>query len=365
MRDAAASERESPVTPLPIFDGHNDTLAALYRRGLSFFEEHAQGHLDLPRAQRGGLIGGIYAIFPPAPPDSPESDPLYGLQMTEEGYALAPNSPVEPGYARAFTDAVLKLLDTWEQAPGEPVRVVRTYEDLHANRDAGRHSLVLHFEDAAAIEADLSNLEAYYQRGLRSLGLVWSRPNAFGCGVPFRYPHSPDTGPGLTPAGKQLVRACNRLGIQIDLAHLNERGFWDAAALTTAPLVVSHAGVHALCASTRNLTDAQIDSVGQSNGVIGVIFEPGNLRRDGRPGVATPLMGIVEHIDYIAQHIGVEHVAFGSDFDGADMPQDLPDVASLPRLIAALHDRGFDQTALEKIAYRNWFRVLQAAWRSS
>ena len=84
---------------------------------------------------------------------------------------------------------------------------------------------------------------AVYEAGLRSLGPVWSRSNAFGHGVPFRCPSSPDTGPGLTDLGKELIGACNRLGILIDLSHLNERGFWDVAAISNAPLVATHSNV--------------------------------------------------------------------------------------------------------------------------
>src|SRR5436309_8111312 len=95
------------------------------------------------------------------------------------------------------------------------------------------------------IEPDLENLEAFYGRGLRSLGVVWARPNAFAHGVPFRFPSSPDVGDGLTDDGKRLVAACNRLGILLDLSHLNERGFWDVAAASDAPLVATHSNVHA------------------------------------------------------------------------------------------------------------------------
>ena len=91
----------------------------------------------------------------------------------------------------------------------------------------GAVTAIVHLEGAEPIAPDLSNLEGWYERGLRSIGLVWSRPNAFAEGVPFRFPSSPDTGAGLTDAGRELVRACNRLGILVDLSHLNEAGFWD------------------------------------------------------------------------------------------------------------------------------------------
>jgi membrane dipeptidase len=357
------------MTRFPVFDGHNDTLTQLYLPerggGRSFFQPGATGHIDLPRAREGGLIGGIFAIFTPPPSDAPERDPTYGATFTEDGYDVKMHHPLDYAYASRFTGSVLDFLGQLEADAAGEIGLVHSWRDLERNLETGRLSVVLHFEGAEAIRPDLTNLEDYYARGLRSLGLTWSRPNAFGCGVPFRFPHSPDTGPGLTEAGRGLVKACNRLGIVIDLAHINEQGFWDVANLTDAPLVVGHAGVHALCPSTRNLTDAQIDAVGQSGGVIGIIFEPTNTRSDGKPvpDTPTPLTEIVRHISYVVERIGVDHVAFGSDFDGAEMPEDLRDVTGLPRLLQALQDQGYDDRVLEKIAYKNWFRVLQATWK--
>ena len=263
-----------------VFDGHNDTLIHLYLKergkGRSFFEESTVGQLDLPRAVKGGMIGGIFSIFSPTPKTSVEANDLYGFAFTPNGYKQTLRSPIDPAYAREFTDAVIDFLYHLEAASNGKFGVVKDVAELRDNRQKGVLSAVLHFEGAEAIREDLGNLESYYDQGLRALGLVWSRPNVFGCGVNFEYPHSPDTGPGLTLAGKQLIKECNRLGILIDLAHITEKGFWDAAKLSTAPLVVSHADVYALCPSTRNLTDAQIDAVGKSGGVIGINFEPFN-----------------------------------------------------------------------------------------
>jgi membrane dipeptidase len=354
------------VAQTHVFDGHNDTLVELYapEEGppRSFFERGETGHIDLPRAQEGGLIGGIFAIFTPAPEGSPERDRNFGLTITEDGYEVKRYSPVDHDYARKFTDSVIDYLFQLEAEADGQIALVRGYRDLEEYLQKGILSIVLHLEGAAAIEEDLGNLEAYYDEGVRSIGLVWSRPNAFGQGVPFIFPHSPDTGAGLTGAGRELVKGCNHLGISIDLAHINERGFWDVAALSDAPLVVSHAGVHAICASTRNLTDRQIDAIGESNGLLGIIFAPGMTREDGKRDGDIPPEGIVRHIDYVAQRIGIDHVALGSDFDGAHMPSALADVAHLPNLIRALRDAGYDDDALEKVAYRNWFRVLQDTW---
>jgi membrane dipeptidase len=218
-------------------------------------------------------------------------------------------------------------------------------------------------EGAEAIADDLSNLADWYDRGLRSIGIVWSRPNAFAEGVPFRFPASPDTGPGLTDAGRALVRACNELGILVDVSHLNERGFWDVAASSDRPIVATHSNAHALCASTRNLTDAQLDAVRDSGGVVGVNFAVTFLREDGMNSFEeTGLDEIVRHVDYFADRMGIDHVAFGSDFDGAVVPAALGGVAGLPRLVDALRER-YEPDEVDRITHGNWLRVLDATWK--
>ncbi len=167
-------------------------------------------------------------------------------------------------------------------------------------------------------------------------------------GVPFRFPHSPDTGTGLTDAGTALVKACNNLGIMVDLAHLNERGFFDVAAISSAPLVVTHADVYAICPSTRNLTDDQIDAVAASGGVIGINFEPINTHPQASIDQDVPLTQITAHIDYIADRVGIDHVAFGSDFDGADMPRALKDTSWFTRPNRAIAASGLRSTGAGK-----------------
>jgi membrane dipeptidase len=218
-------------------------------------------------------------------------------------------------------------------------------------------------EGADGIDADLSELEKLYRSGLRSLGPVWSRPNTFGHGVPFAWPRSPDTGPGLTPAGKDLVRACNRLGIMIDVSHLNEKGFWDVAGLSAAPLVATHACAHAICSSTRNLTDKQLDAIRESDGVVGVNFSVNDVRPDAQDNADTPLCLLTRHFLYLADRIGIDRVAIGSDFDGATIPAAIKDASGLPNLIAALRAGGFDDDSIRKIAFDNWMRVFRLTWR--
>ena len=155
---------------------------------------------------------------------------------------------------------------------------------------------------------------------------------------------------------------CNELGIMIDLAHLNARGFWEVAEISGAPLVSTHTAANALCRTARNLTDEQIDAIGQTHGVLGVNFHVGDLRADAVRDPDTPLSEIARHVDYVVDRIGVDHVAFGSDFDGAIMSDELGDVSGLPRLIALLQERGYSDDDLTKLAHGNWVRLLSSTW---
>jgi membrane dipeptidase len=245
------------------------------------------------------------------------------------------------------------------------LRVARRIEDFDATRDGHGNApplAVMHLEGAEAIDTELEALDHWYASGLRSLGLVWSRSNAFASGVPFISPSSPDTGPGLSRAGMQLVRRCAELGILVDLSHLNEKGFRDVAKLDAGPLVATHSGVHALCQSSRNLTDRQLDAIGGSGGLVGIVFACPFLRADFQNDEDTPLELIVDHARYVADRVGIEHVALGSDFDGATIPAALGDAAGIPKLLEAFAARGFGDDEIEAIAWGNWRRVFAAWW---
>lgn len=350
---------------IPVFDGHNDVLMTLTHpnkpEGIprTFFERGTRNHLDLPRAREGGFAGGMFAIFVEDSNRIPLNDKIV---YTDAGYAVEMESPVDARLALRDTVAMMAYVFRMEAESGGQVRVVRTADELDACLQDGTLAIVLHFEGAEAIGPDLDALYVFYEAGLRSLGPVWSRPNVFGTGVPFRYPSSPDIGSGLTDAGTALVRACNDLGVLVDLAHMNENGFWDVARITTAPLVVTHSAAAAITPFARNLTDRQLDAIGESGGVVGLAYFVGCLREDGRWERDMPLSQMVKHIDYIASRIGIDHVALGSDFDGASIPEAMGDVTGLPRLFAALRDAGFDDDALHKIAHGNWQRVLRQTW---
>ncbi len=147
--------------------------------------------------------------------------------------------------------------------------------------------------------------------------------------------------------------------MQMDVSHMNEKAFWDTAHHSTSPLVATHSNAHALCPQPRNLTDQQLRAIRDSGGVVGVNFGNAFLRADGRRDSDTPLTTIVRHIDYLINIMGEDHVALGSDFDGITLPDELGDVAGLPRLINTLRASGYDQLVLDKLLWRNWLRVLK------
>jgi membrane dipeptidase len=338
---------------IPVFDGHNDTLTR--DDADRFVGGREGGHIDLRRAHAGGLAGGVFALFSEGPV---EEEIVH--QLAGGGYEVQLATPIGHDVAAAETTRAAGRMLGLERAGH--LRIVRAPGDLDAALADGVIAAVMSLEGAEAIDPGLEALELWYAAGVRLIGPVWSRPNVFGHGVPFAFPGTPDTGPGLTPEGVALVRRCGELRIAVDLSHLNEAGFWDVARIGAGPLFASHSGVHALSPATRNLTDAQLDAIGGSGGLVGVVFATRFLRDDGADDPDTPLTAVVEHVRYVADRIGVEHVALGSDFDGADIPAAIGDVTGLPRLLDALREDGFSDAELHAIAWGNWRRVLESAW---
>ncbi|HEY8704123.1 MAG TPA: dipeptidase [Gaiellaceae bacterium] len=335
---------------IPVVDGHNDALLRVWRSGESLRERGDDGHLDLPRMREGGIAAGFFAIF--VPEDDYTGDPREAVVATDDGWEVPFDGPLTFERASAVAHELAAIAE-------RDLTLIRTIADLERCLAGDEPGAILHFEGAEPIEPGLGNLDGWIERGLRSLGIVWSRPNAFGCGVPFHYPGTPDVGPGLTDAGRGLVRACNERGVMLDLAHLNERGFFDVAALSDAPLVVSHTAAHALAPMPRSLTDAELDAIGDSGGLVGVVFDTVMTRSDGDLVFDTPLDVIAGHIEYIAERIGLDHVALGSDFDGCFPPAALDDASKMQALLDAL---GWSDDELAKLAHGNWLRVLRDTW---
>jgi membrane dipeptidase len=352
---------------MPFFDGHNDALLRLWKRtgggaARAFIDGESKGQLDLPMAVQGGFAGGMFAIFVPSPKNQvTTSDNAPPVSGTAPGAPMPP--PLDLTTAHAAVTSMASILFRIEREAEGRMRVCRTAPDIRHCIKTNVLAAVLHIEGAEAIDPEFETLDVLHQAGLRSLGPVWSRPNIFGHGVPFRCPSSPDTGPGLTDLGKELVRACNRLKILIDLSHLNEKGFWDVAGLSDAPLVATHSNAHALSPHSRKLTDKQLAAIHETGGMVGVNFAVSFLRADGRQDSDTPVELILDHVEHFIKHVGEDGVGFGSDFDGAMIPKGLGNAAGLPALVAVMRARGYGEALIEKLCWRNWLRVLERTWR--
>ncbi len=347
---------------LPVFDGHNDVLLYLAEKkdedgGVRRFLDGDMGaHIDLKKARSGGFAGGLFAVF--VPTSSIEDD---DHKMQGQRYDLPLAKPLDIAPAQKATAAMMALLDHIVQASDGAVRKCRSVADIRTCMKAGAMAAVLHFEGVEQIDAGLTMLETYHSAGLRSLGPVWSRPNIFGHGVRFRYPSSPDTDPGLTEAGKALVKACNELRIAIDLSHLTEKGFWDVANSSSAPLIASHSNAHALCKNSRNLTDKQLAAIKDSGGLVGINFVTCFLREDGQMTDAS-LDDIVRHADYLIERLGEGGVGLGSDYGSVKVPQEIGDISKLQKLVQAFRSHGYNDALLRKICSENWLNVLERIW---
>ncbi len=343
----------------PVFDGHNDVLTRLWKKSPGqaaslFIQGDGEGHLDLPRMQRGGLGGGFFAIWIP----NGEGASFNFEDLQGEQYDLPLPPPVAHADALNIALAQAAILIQIERASGGQVKICHDAAALQHCIDHNILGAILHIEGAEAIDEDFHSLHVLHAAGLRSLGPVWSRPTRYGHGVPFRYPSTPDIGPGLTDDGKRLIKACNDLKIMVDLSHLNEAGFRDVLAISDAPLVATHSNAHGICPSARNLTDWQLDAIAESDGMVGVNFATCFLRADGQMTEDTPLQTILVHLDYLIDKLGEDRVGFGSDFDGAIVPTEIGDATGLINLRQAMTAHGYNNDVMDKLCYRNWLALL-------
>lgn len=346
---------------IAVFDGHNDVLSKLHgsrpEDPSNAFIEGYDAAIDVPKSKVGGFAGGFFAVY--VPPLEIDHEARLAA-MTADRYALPLPPELDRDYAAGVVKAQIDIL--FELETREALSICRTVGDIRDAMDAGRMAAILHMEGAEAIDPDLQMLETLHQRGLRSLGPVWSRPTIFGHGVPFAFPSTPDTGPGLTEAGERLVKRCNELGILIDLSHMNEAGFWDIARLSGAPLVATHSNAHAICPHARNLTDKQLHAIRDSGGMVGLNLATAFLRADGRMLPEVPFEVLMRHLDHLLGILGEDHVGLGSDYDGAVVPGQLASVADLPKLVDAMRLHGLGEPLIEKLCTGNWLRALAHSW---
>ena len=325
--DAAALHQESIV-----IDGHCDTLMGIQMREQGFppFLKHLEaekGHIDLERLKAGGV--------------------------TAQNFACYLRSQFLPAQAVRET---LRMIDTFyhfQEQHADKLCLATSAADIERAKAEGKVAGILSMEGAEGLEGDLGVLRMMYRLGVRWIGLTWSHRNQAADGVAELR-----TGGGLTEFGVKLVAEMNRLGMIVDIAHLAPAGVEDVFELCRGPVVASHANAHALCPVPRNLTDAQLEKLAASGGVIGMVYVPGFITDGQEPAT---LDKVLDHVDHIVRVIGVDHVGLGSDFDGfgGPPPVGLEDVSRTPNVTAGLLERGYGAQDVKKILGGNWLRVIR------
>lgn len=352
-------DNKQPSVRVPVFDGHNDVLTQLRDSGgvaaAASFLDKTEFHIDAAKSAKGGLAGGFFAMWV----DSPSEQNYQALMQQSEYDVPLPASVPQASALSVVLEQAAILLELQKLGA---VKICLDVADLKQALSEEPLAAILHLEGCEAIDENFHALDVLYAAGLRSLGPVWSRSNIFGHGVPFRYPSTPDVGGGLTELGIELVRRCNRMGILIDLSHLNERGFNDVARSSTAPLVATHSNAHSLCSHARNLHDGQLEVIKASSGMVGLNFACSFLREDGRMLPDVPMEQMLRHLDYLITHLGEDGVGLGSDFDGATVPDVIGSSAGLQSLVQAMRSHGFGEVLISKLCYSNWINVLERTW---
>lgn len=346
-----------------IFDGHNDLLTRLWLSKSDdpvhdFIYGELPGHLDLQRCRRVGWMGGLFSIFLPPYAYVKNNHP----EKLSNASGLDSDADFSPQQIVDICCAQLALAEQLQDRSNGQIQICTTLAQIKACQQNQQLAIVLHLEGAEVLAIKPELFDVFYDAGLRSIGPLWNRKTIFGDGLNASFPHSPDTGSGLTKQGKDLILECSKKNMLIDVSHMNERAFWDTLETIHQPIVATHSNAHTLCPQARNLTDPQLDAIKQSGGLVGVNFDVAFLRSDGKRDTQTSLDVIVDHLAYLADHLGEDQVGFGSDFDGCLLPDELGDVSKIGRLLERMQQRHFSDTLIEKITAKNWFRVLDKIW---
>jgi membrane dipeptidase len=293
-------------------------------------------HFDLPRAREGGLDAAVMGlVINPAEVREELMLPLQVLDWWEDEHGVAQ------------TLATLDLLAALADEQPDQIAFVRRASDIPYEMASGRFVAMAGLEGAHGIEGDLANLQPLYERGLRMLGLVHFQ--ATEAGYPMTVPSF--YGEGLTDFGQQLVAELERLGIVVDLAHLNAAGVMGALLQMRRPCVVSHSACRALNEHPRNLTDQQLREIGDRGGVIGIAV--------GRDFIGGGLSRFLDHVEHAIDVAGPHAVALGTDYDGFIVPvPGMGDVRSYPFITQGLLDRGRDPALIAQLLGANALRVL-------
>ncbi|UCG52567.1 MAG: dipeptidase [Candidatus Latescibacterota bacterium] len=359
-----------------ILDTHVDTPYRLWNNPEDISNHTEKGDFDYPRARQGGLNALFMAVF-----TSPETE--------------------RKGTARALADSLIDMVEGFPVKWPEKFEIVSTVEAVRRTSRGEKIAILLGMENAAPIAGDLRNLEYFYGRGVRYITLAHAEDNHI-CDSSF---DDSRTWKGVSPFGRAVIKEMNRLGIMIDVSHISDDAFYQVMELSEAPVIASHSGCrHFTPGWERNMSDDMISLLAEKGGVIhinfGSIFVNDDCRRRFSEGQQraerfakennlgwrdkrvreiwteylkenpigfADISDVANHIDHVIELVGVNHVGFGSDFDGLgdSLPVGLKDVSDYPNLIHELLKKGHSEKDIENICSGNLFRVMKEVERVS
>ncbi|MEZ3436360.1 MAG: dipeptidase [Lachnospiraceae bacterium] len=327
---------------MKFIDTHCDSLMIALMRGGENPDLYDAScvSVDFKRMKEGGQMAQFFAIF--LPPQ--EAYKMMGVpEIPEEDYIAA---------CRGILMANL-------EKHSDKISLARNAAELRANEDAGKLSAVLSMEDGRAVWGKLKNLKQFYDMGVRALSLTWNAKNCFGS------PNSREPGimnEGLTDFGKEAVEYMQELGMLVDVSHLSDGGFKDVADICKKPFIATHSNCRALCPHPRNLTDDMLRTLGNAGGVTGINFGPEFLNEDIECKDSTAAL-MAKHARHMADTGGIDCVGIGSDFDGIQGNLEISDCSKVYLLEDALKKEGFSGGEIEKIFWKNTFRVIEDAMK--
>lgn len=319
-----------------LFDIHGDILTDVTIKRLAG-KKHVIRDYHLSRFKKGGQVGGIFVLWIDPPHDEyPE---------------------------KRFLESI-RCIFTELQENQDILQVFDSQSGFNCAIENDKLAIFLGIEGLQAIGDQVEFLYTLYQMGFRHAGLTWNEQNALATGV------CGDPECGLTDSGKEAIRIMESLDMILDVSHANDKTFYNIMDVCTKPLIASHSNVRALCDLPRNLKDDQIKLIAQSGGVIGInaFHEFVDLKRENRD-----VEHLIKHIDYIAEMVGIDHVAFGFDFfeylsqntTNSFIHEEyvgtlgLEDISKGEQLQAELEKHGYSREDIEKISYKNFIRLLK------
>lgn len=327
---------------MKIFDGHADIWFDVAKHRKNGCENIVKNY-HLERFKQGNVMGGIFVSF---------LDYCYNDENAEKEFIY-----------------MLNAANHEINSNPEIFHIIKNKGDFEKGINSGKLNVLMGIEGLRAIKDNLDWLDTLYNLGYRHATLTWNEENALATGAGGNAEH------GLSEAGRKAVKKMNELGMVVDVSHANEKTFWDIYEICEKPFIASHSNAKALCDVPRNLTDAQIKAVAEKGGVIGVNAYAGFVKIcdyssldvvENADTSKNPLLSeYVDHIDYIINLVGINHVGLGFDFcEYLDdeyitaIPKNLENASKAQNVIAELKKRGYLEEDIEKIAYKNFMRVI-------